>query len=123
MDKYTRLSVKYSEMSSDSEKMSEEAERDLDAIKKCEYMSYHIGEVFEGIISSVMSFGLFVELPNTIEGLVHVENMKDDYYVFDEINVKMIGERTKKIYKIGDKVKVKVLAADKLLRRIDFQIS
>jgi ribonuclease R len=123
MDKYTRLSAKYSEMSSDSERVAEEAERDLDAIKKCEYISYHIGEEFEGIISSVMSFGLFVELPNTIEGLVHVENMKDDYYVFDEINVKMIGERTKKIYKIGDKVKVKVLAADKLLRRIDFQIS
>jgi ribonuclease R len=123
ISKYARLSAKYSEYSSDNERMAEEAERDLDSIKKCEYMSYHIGEEYDGIISSVMSFGLFVELPNTIEGLVHVENMKDDYYIFDEYNVRLIGERTKKIFKIGDKIKVKVLSSDKLLRRVDFQIS
>ena len=84
-------------------------------------MKEHIGETFEGYISGVTSFGAFVELDNTIEGLVHVENMNDDYYVFDEINVALIGEHTKNIYKIGDKVTVRVIDADKLSRRIDFE--
>ena len=89
----------------------------------CEYMSEHIDEEFDGIISSVTSFGVFVELENTIEGLVHVENMKDDYYIFDEKNVIMTGKNSKRVLKIGDKVRIKVIAADKMLRRIDFEIS
>ena len=120
-EKYTRLSIQYAETSSEMEQKSEEAEDELTTIKKCEYMKEHIGETFEGYISGVTSFGAFVELDNTIEGLVHVENMNDDYYVFDEINVALIGEHTKNIYKIGDKVTIRVIDADKLSRRIDFE--
>ena len=120
--KYGRLAVKYADMSSDTERTAEEAERELEKIKMCEYMQEHIGEEFEGIISSITSFGAFIELPNAIEGLLHVENMQDDYYNFDEVNVMLIGRHSKKTYKIGDKVKVKVLSADKFLRRIDFEV-
>lgn len=120
--KFLRLSAKYSDMSSDSERVSEEAERTLEEIKKAEYMEQFIGCEFEGTISSVTAFGAFVELENTVEGLVHVENMKDDYYIFDEEKVQLIGERKHKIYKIGDNIKVKVIAADKILRRVDFEM-
>ena len=121
--KFAKLSTKFADMSSDAERKAEEAERELEKIKMCEYMSEHIDEKFDGIISSVTSFGVFVELENTIEGLVHVENMKDDYYIFDEKNVTMTGKNSKKVLKIGDKVRIKVIAADKMLRRIDFEIS
>ena len=104
------------------EKRSEEAERDYEAIKMCEYMSNHIGEEFSGIVSNVTSFGLFVELQNTIEGLCHVENMKDDYYIYDEKNCTLIGERTHKMYKIGDAINVKVIDSNKMTRRIDFEV-
>ena len=121
--KFAKLAIKFADMSSDAEKKAEEAERELEKIKMCEYMSEHIDEEFDGIISSVTSFGVFVELENTIEGLVHVENMKDDYYIFDEKNVTMTGKNSKRVLKIGDKVRIKVIAADKMLRRIDFEIS
>lgn len=120
--KFTRLATKYSEISSDMEQKAEEAERDLEEIKMCEYMEERIGETFDGIVSGVTSFGIFVELENTIEGLVHVENMHDDYYVFDEYSVSLIGETTKRVYKMGDKVKVKVIATDRVLKRIDFEL-
>ena len=121
--KFAKLAIKFADMSSDAERKAEEAERELEKIKMCEYMSEHIDEEFDGIISSVTSFGVFVELENTIEGLVHVENMKDDYYIFDEKNVTMTGKNSKRVLKIGDKVRIKVIAADKMLRRIDFEIS
>lgn len=120
--KLTKLAIKYSEISSDMEQKAEEAERDLEDIKKCEYMEEHIAEEFEGVISGVTSFGIFVELENTIEGLVHVENMRDDYYNYDEISVSLIGERTGNIYKMGDKIRIKVLGTDRVLRRIDFEV-
>lgn len=120
--KYAKLAIKYSDSSSEAEKKAEEAERELEKIKMCEYMKEHIGEEFDGIISSVTAFGVFVELSNSIEGLAHVENMSDDYYIFDETNVMMYGKNNKKIFKIGDKVKIRVVAADKLLKRIDFEI-
>jgi len=120
--KFKKQAIKYSLTSSDTEKMAEEAERDLESIKMCEYMSNHIGEEYSGIISSITNFGMFVELPSTIEGLIHVENMKDDYYIFDEQNVTMNGERTKKHYQIGDSVIIKVVSANKQLRRIDFEL-
>ena len=121
--KFAKLAIKFADMSSDAERKAEEAERELEKIKMCEYMSEHIDEEFDGIISSVTSFGVFVELENTIEGLVHVENMKDDYYIFDEKNVTMTGKNSKRVLKIGDKVRIKVIAADKMLSRIDFEIS
>jgi ribonuclease R len=107
---------------SERERMAEEAERDTEDLKKTEYMKRHEGDVFEGIISGVASFGFFVELENTIEGLVKVNTLFDDYYVFDEKHYCLIGERTKKVYKIGDSVKVLVAKADVSIRKIDFML-
>ena len=98
------------EQSSIRERAAEDAEREVEDLKKAEYMAERIGEEYEGIISSVTSFGLFVELDNTIEGLVHVSHMEDDFYIFDEVNHVMIGERKRIIYRIGDTVKVRVLS-------------
>lgn len=85
-------------------------------------MIQHIGDEFEGIISSVANFGMFIELPNTIEGMVHIANMTDDYYHFDERQMALIGERQAKVFRIGDTVKVKVTHVDVEERMIDFQI-
>lgn len=85
-------------------------------------MMDHIGEIFEGVISGVTSWGMYVELPNTIEGMIRVSEMKDDYYIYDEERYQMIGEHTRKIYKLGQKVKVEVVNADKLQRTIDFAL-
>lgn len=122
ISKFKKQAIKYAEMSSDSEQEEEEAERDLYEIKKCEFMQKHIGDTFNGTVSGVTSFGIFVELENTVEGLVRLEEMKDDYYIFDDVNVKLVGKRTGKIFKLGDSVNVKVINANKLLRRIDFEL-
>jgi len=120
--KYRRQSAKFAQISSDMEQEEEEAERELYGIKKCEYMQKHIGEEFDGTVSGVTSFGVFVELANTVEGLSRVEEMKDDYYQYDEHNMKLIGKHTGKEYRLGDRVRVKCISANKLLRRIDFQL-
>lgn len=122
ISKYKKQAIKYAETSSEMEQEEEEAERDLYEIKKCEFMQKHVGEIYDGSISGVTSFGIFVELENTVEGLIRLENMKDDYYVYDENCMRLIGKRTNKIFKLGDKVKVKVVNANKLLRRIDFEL-
>ena len=83
-------------------------------------MESKIGEEYEGIISSITSFGMFVELENTIEGLVRLADINDDYYIYDDINKQLIGKETGKIYKLGQKVKIKVANADKQTRKIDF---
>jgi ribonuclease R len=98
--------------SSDMERLATEAEREVDDLKKAEYMSERIGEEYEGIISSVTNFGMFVELRNTVEGLVHISNMDDDYYIYDEDHLCLIGERTKNKYRLGDEVKIKVAKVD-----------
>lgn len=122
ISKYKKQAIKYSETSSEMEQEEEEAERDLYEIKKCEFMQKHVDEIYDGSISGVTSFGIFVELENTVEGLIRLENMKDDYYVYDENCMRLIGKRTNKIFKLGDKVQVKVVSANKLLRRIDFEL-
>ncbi|MDU1412373.1 MAG: ribonuclease R [Clostridium sp.] len=98
--------VEASRQSSDTEKIAVEAEREVDDLKKAEFMLDKIGEEFEGIISSVTNFGMFVELPNTIEGLVHITELRDDYYVYDDRHLCLIGERTKNVYRLGDEIKV-----------------
>ncbi|MFU0828391.1 MAG: Ribonuclease R [Lachnoclostridium sp.] len=103
-----------------TERRADDAEREVEKLKKVEYMSDHIGEVFEGVISGITNWGLYVELPNTVEGMVRVSEMQDDYYIYDEEHYTMVGEHTRKTYKLGEKVLVEVLAADKLLRTIDF---
>ncbi|WP_313232179.1 ribonuclease R [Tissierella praeacuta] len=105
-----------------TEKRAEEAEREVEDMKKAQYMTRHIGEEFEGIISSLTSFGIFVQLENTIEGLVHFNNMLDDYYYFDEEKYYIIGERTNKIYRLGDIVRIRVTDADVIRRNIDFEL-
>ncbi len=91
-------------------------------MKKAEYMLDHIGEEFQGIISSVMPFGMFVELPNLIEGLVRMDSLKDDYYSFDETTFTIRGNKNKRGYRLGDSIKVKVVAANKDKRTIDFEV-
>lgn len=109
--------------SSERERVAEEAERETIKLKKVEYMEERIGEVFEGVISSVTKWGVYVELPNTIEGLIHVTNMTDDHYNYMEDNYEMVGERTGKTYKLGQTVRVEVLDVDKLQRTIDFRFA
>jgi len=109
-----------SERSSERERIAVEAERDTYDLKKAEYMSQHIDEEFTGIISSVVSFGMFVELENTIEGLVRISTLVDDYYIFDADNYLFRGERTKKTYRIGDEVRIKVAKVDIAQHEIDF---
>ena len=109
------------EHTSQRERRAIEAERDTDELKS-EYMIQHIGDEFEGIVSSVANFGMFIELPNTIEGMVHISNMTDDYYQFDERQMALIGERQAKVFRIGDQVTVKVTHVDVDERMIDFQI-
>lgn len=110
------------EHTSMTERRAEEAEREVEDMKKAQYMTRHIGEEFEGIISSLTNFGMFVQLENTIEGLVHFNNMLDDYYHFDEEKYYIIGERTNRIYRLGDVVKIRVIDADVMRRNIDFEL-
>lgn len=119
---YAEILDEVARQSSVCERRADEAERESDKLKKAEYMSYHLGEVFEGIISGVTGWGLYVELPNTVEGLVHVNTLRDDYYVFDQESYELRGEMTKKVYKLGDKVRVRVAEADKMLKTVDFEL-
>jgi ribonuclease R len=113
---------KTSTQSSEMERIAEKAERDLDDLKMAEYMADKIGQVFEGTISSILAFGMFIELENTVEGLVKVENMDGDYYIYDEERLRFIGEKTKKIYKIGDKVTVILDRVNLDYGEIDFSL-
>ena len=107
---------------SETERRAETIEREIAKLKMTEYMTKHIGEIFEGRISGVTSFGMFVELPNTIEGLVKLQDMKDDYYNYDPEMHHHIGERSGKIYRLGQDIKVMVAKADINLKQIDFEI-
>ena len=109
--------------SSEMERRADEAERETIKLKKVEYMQAHIGEVFEGVISSITKWGMYVELPNTVEGLVHVINMVDDHYEYQQERYEMVGTRRHKVYKLGQKISVRVMDADRLLRTIDFEIA
>ncbi len=108
--------------SSEMERVAQEAEREVDDLKKAEYMSERIGQDYEGIISSVTNFGMFVQLPNTIEGLVHISTINDDYYNFDEKHLSLVGERTKKTYKLGGEVSIKVVKVDMFNHEISFEL-
>lgn len=110
------------EHSSEKERASIDCERDIDSMKMAEYMTKHIGEEYEGLISGITNFGLFVQLPNLIEGLVYISDIPGDYYNFDERKMQMIGSQKNIIYRIGQKVKVKVKAASKDDRTIDFEL-
>ncbi|MFV0557413.1 MAG: ribonuclease R [Enterococcus sp.] len=108
--------------SSQMERRAVEAEREVDSMKKAEFMAEHIGEEFDGVISSVVKFGIFIELPNTIEGMIHINELKQDYFHFIENHLALVGERTGLTFKIGQKVRVKVVKAEPETREIDFEL-
>ncbi|RIX60583.1 ribonuclease R [Paenibacillus nanensis] len=110
------------QQSSERERVAVDAERDTDKLKKCEYMLDKVGEEFDGIISSVTSFGMFIELENSVEGLIRLSDMNDDYYHFHELHMVLIGERTSKVYRIGDEVKIRVSRVDMEEYNIDFEM-
>lgn len=103
-----------------TERRAEEAERETIKLKKCEYMSRRIGEIFDGVISGVTNWGFYVELPNTVEGLVHVNELHGDYYVFNEERMELRGEMSGKTYKLGQRIQVVVTGTDRLTKTIDF---
>ena len=122
IEEYQEKAEQRANISSEREKIATKVERDSEDLKKAEYMENKIGEEYEGIVSSVTQFGIFVELENTVEGLIRFENLGDEYFIYDEERKRLIGEKTNKIYKIGDKVKIRVISANKMLRQIDFEI-
>ncbi|WP_153127280.1 ribonuclease R [Peribacillus tepidiphilus] len=122
-EKWDALLPEIADHTSNRERRAVDAERETDDLKKAEFMLDKIGQEFDGIISSVTNFGMFVELPNTIEGLVHVSVMNDDYYRFDERHLAMIGERTGKVFRIGDEITVRVINVNKDERAIDFEVA
>ena len=122
IDHYEKILPEVAKHSSEMERRADEAERETDKLKKVEYMEERIGQVFEGVISGVTEWGFYVELPNTIEGLVHVTTLTDDYYHYQEATYEMVGEATNRRYKLGQKVKVMVMSTGRLLRTIDFRV-
>lgn len=123
MEHYQTILLEVTRQASETERRAEEAERETIRLKKAEYMEAHIGEVFEGVISGITNWGIYVELSNTIEGLVHVANMYDDHYDYYEDRYEMVGEHTGKTYKLGETVYVRVIDADCLTRTIDFEMA
>ena len=122
IEKYKEQAKERAKQSSDREKVATTVEREAEDIKKAEYMEDKIGNEYDGIISSITSFGMFVELESTVEGLIRFENLGNEYFIYDEERKRLIGEKTNTTYKIGDKVKIRVAKASKLLRQVDFEI-
>lgn len=108
---------------SKDERRAQEAEREVEKLKKVQYMSKHLGECFDGIISGVTEYGFYVELYNTIEGMVRIATIPDDFYIYNEETMEIIGKKSGKIYRMGQQVNVVVVRVDKLLRVIDFELS
>ena len=121
IEEYREKAKKYAETSSEREKVAQKVEREAEDIKKAEYMQDKVGEMYEGIISSITSFGVYVELENTVEGLIRFDDLGNEYFIYDENRKTLMGERSKKLYKIGDKINIKVKYASKETRRIDFE--
>ena len=122
IEHYDKILPEVAKHSSEMERRTDEAERETDKLKKVEYMSERIGEVFEGVISGVTEWGFYVELPNTVEGLVHVTTLVDDYFHYNESTYELVGEVTNIRYKLGQRVHVMVTGTDKILRTIDFRV-
>jgi ribonuclease R len=109
-------------ISSKTERRAEKLERDAVDYKKCEYMEKFIGRVFTGTISSITNFGVFVVLDNTVEGLIRYSSMHDDYYSFDEKRMRIVGDKHRIVYSLGDRVSIRVMDASKELREIEFRL-
>ena len=122
IDHYNEILPEVAKHSSEMERRADEAERETDKLKKVEFMESHIGEIFEGVISSITAWGVYVELPNTIEGMIHVSMLPGDYFYYEEETYEMVGQATDIRYKLGQTLEVKVNATDKISRTIDFVI-
>ena len=122
IEHYNALLPEVAKHSSEMERRADEAERETDKLKKVEFMERHIGEIYEGVISSITAWGVYVELPNTIEGMIHVSMLPGDYFYYDEETYEMVGQATDIRYKLGQTLKIRVHATDKILRTIDFVI-
>ena len=122
IETYMEEATKYAKSSSEREKVAQKVERDSVDVKKAEYMQTKIGKEYDGIISSVTNFGIFVELENTVEGLIRFENLGNEYFIYDEEYKRLIGEASGKMYKIGDNIHIRVIEANKELRRISFEV-
>ena len=122
LEQQVRQMPEFGRHTSECERVAMEAERAVDDLKRAEYMQDKIGEVYEGVVSSVTAFGLFVELPNTIEGLVPIAMLEDDYYIYDEQLYRLIGRSTGTVYALGQRVTVKVTAVDLAMRRVEFAL-
>ena len=122
IEHYREILPEVAKHSSEMERRADEAERETDKLKKVEFMEQHIGEIYEGVISSITTWGVYVELPNTIEGMIHVSMLPGDYFYYDEETYEMVGQATDIRYKLGQKILVRVNATDRLLRTIDFDI-
>ena len=120
---YSEILDEVAKHSSETERRAEEAERETEKLKKAQFMEDHVGERFEGLISGVTAYGFFVELENSCEGMVRAASMEDDFYVYDETNMKLVGEKYHKEYTIGQKVMIKVVGADRLTKTIDFKLA
>ena len=121
-EKYGIEAVKYAESSSERERVAQKVERDAEKIKKAEYMQKKIGEQYDGVVSGVTQFGMFVELENTVEGLIRFEDLGNEYFDYDDQRKTLRGEKSNKTYRVGDKVRIEVKASDKTTRRIDFKL-
>lgn len=119
---YEKILPEIAQQSSQLERRADESEREVEKMKKAEYMKQFIGQTFTGVISGMSTWGMYVELPNTCEGMVHVTSLKDDYYYYDEEQYMLVGEHTKHTYKLGESVEIVVVGVDKLTRTIDFEI-
>lgn len=117
---YSSILPQVAEQSSEMERRADEAERDTEKLKKTEYMSKRIGERFTGVISGMSTYGIYVELPNTVEGMIHVNSLTDDYYYYKEETYEMVGEQKHRVFKLGQTIDIIVEDTDKLLRTIDF---
>lgn len=123
LEELQEKATKYADSSSNAEKIATKAEREAEDIKKAEYMENKVGEEYDGIVSSITSFGMFVELENTVEGLIKFQDMGgNEYFIYDEVRKMLIGEKTGRMFKIGDKVRIKVIKASKQLKIIDFAL-
>ena len=123
IEHYNKILTSVAELNSKMERRAEEAEREVEKLKKVQYMTKHIGEVYEGIISGVTGYGVYVELPNTVEGMVRMASIPDDYYIYDEDNMLVFGKNIGNTYQLGQKVYVRVVMTDRKLLTIDFEFA
>lgn len=120
---YNAILPEVADSTSITERRADDAERETEKLKKVQYMSRHIGEVYEGVISGITGYGLYVELPNTVEGMIHVTSFCDDYYYYDDEHYEMVGQDSGNVYKLGEKVMIQVVKADMQSRTIDFELA